>query len=212
MIVFRLLWRFIVITVGYLAAAAAAAAFAAASQVLSHLPPEFRDAAEIWRSFGPLADFGAFLVAYAIVLSVSFVPGILLALVSEIIGLRSLGYYLVAGGLIGLWAARPPIGGIAAQPFAPALAAGFVGGFVYWLIAGRGAGRSRPASAAPSGQGPVPDPRRTGPHATPPPSPPPAHRRPASAVPSIAPSHPGPRRPPPPSAPPRPPVVDRKSR
>ncbi|MBT9289503.1 hypothetical protein [Prosthecodimorpha staleyi] len=205
MIVFRLLWRLIVITVGYLAAV---------SQVLSHLPPEFRDAAEIWRSFGPLADFGAFLVAYAIVLSVSFVPGILLALVSEIIGLRSLGYYLVAGGLIGLWAARPPLGIIAAQPFAPALAAGFVGGFVYWLIAGRGAGRSQPMPAATSGQGPVPEPRRTGgPHSAPPPSPSPSPRRPASAVPSIAPPHTGPRRPPPPpSTPPRPPVVDRKSR
>jgi signal transduction histidine kinase len=84
----------------------------------------------------------------------SFVPALVLIILAEARGYRSSLYYCVAGTLIGLAAAS------ASLPFsdtrsvsesslwiAAIAGAGVVGSFVYWLLAGRNAGRllSRPA-------------------------------------------------------------------
>ncbi|KAB2657077.1 hypothetical protein F9K94_11875 [Brucella tritici] len=84
----------------------------------------------------------------------SFVPALILIILAEARGYKSSLFYCVAGALIGLAAAG------ASLPFsdgrsvpesslwiAAIAGAGVVGSFVYWLLAGRNAGRllSRPA-------------------------------------------------------------------
>lgn len=77
------------------------------------------------------------------------VPALVAIVAAETFGWRSVLFYLVAGGAIGLAAhllgpfGHEPISTADAQLF---LATGAVGGFAYWLIAGRtaGPGRARP--------------------------------------------------------------------
>jgi hypothetical protein len=94
-------------------------------------------------------------------------PGaVIMAVVGELFAIRSGYYYVAVGGLIGA------LGYVGAAGYGPGddlppgatdelmafLAAGLVGGAVYWLVAGRGAGlRSRRAErhgpeTLPSGQ------------------------------------------------------------
>jgi len=73
-------------------------------------------------------------------------PALVLAVIGEVFSIRSFLYYVVAGGLalaaIPLLAAS---GGSTTAPSADYMtifaSAGFAGGAVYWLIAGRNAGR-----------------------------------------------------------------------
>lgn len=84
----------------------------------------------------------------------SFVPAFILILLAEVRGYRSSLYCCVAGALIGLAAAGASLPFSKVQSvqesslwIAAIAGAGIVGGFVYWLLAGRNAGRllSRPA-------------------------------------------------------------------
>jgi hypothetical protein len=78
--------------------------------------------------------------------SVTIIPALLVVIVGEIGRIRALAYYVVGGGLalaaIPLLARYGQSGGVTSpeaivwQVFATA---GFAGGFVYWLIAGRNA-------------------------------------------------------------------------
>lgn len=81
-----------------------------------------------------------------LVASITVVPALLMVIVGEIARIRSFAYYVVGGGLA--LAAIPLLArfgqdGAASSPEAlvwQVLAtAGFAGGFVYWLIAGRNA-------------------------------------------------------------------------
>ncbi len=71
------------------------------------------------------------------------IPALIAIAAAETFGWRSVLFYLVAGGAIGLAAhlfspfGHEPISTADAQLF---LATGAVGGFAYWLIAGRSAG------------------------------------------------------------------------
>jgi hypothetical protein len=87
--------------------------------------------------------------------AVAFAPAVLAIVLAEIFAWRSVIYFLLVGGAIALLADQfAEIHGrfeFADRRLAIFLAAGFVGGFVYWLIAGQGAGvrpsdsRSTPA-------------------------------------------------------------------
>ncbi len=80
-----------------------------------------------------------------------FAPSFLAILIAEMFSLRSVLYYALAGGLIGALAyfmtdvgARTKGAGTVAplmQELQWLAAAGIVAGFVYWLIAGRNAGK-----------------------------------------------------------------------
>ena len=78
--------------------------------------------------------------------SLTIIPTLLIVIIGEIARIRSLAYYVVGGG-IALAAipllARYGQGGAIATPDALVwqvfATAGFAGGFVYWLIAGRNA-------------------------------------------------------------------------
>ncbi len=78
--------------------------------------------------------------------SITLIPALLMVVVGEIARIRSMVYYVVGGGLA--LAAIPLLarygqGGAVASPEALVwqvfATAGFAGGFVYWLIAGRNA-------------------------------------------------------------------------
>ena len=86
-------------------------------------------------------DQGLLLVA-----SITVMPALLMVIVGEIARIRSFVYYVVGGGLA--LAAIPLLahygqGGAVSSPEAivwqVVATAGFAGGFVYWLIAGRNA-------------------------------------------------------------------------
>lgn len=96
-----------------------------------------------------LGAFGASVIG-----GLAFVPAGLAILAAETLRLRSILYHLLAGGLIALalvaatWI--PEAGPVSMPPdWNLFLAAGFVGGFVYWLIAGRGSGIVKPETADP---------------------------------------------------------------
>ncbi len=85
----------------------------------------------------------AFFMTVAPVLTL--LPAIALAVAGELARIRSAFYYIAAGGiaaaLMPFFASRETgaQGGYTAEYFAILATAGFAGGFVYWLIAGRNA-------------------------------------------------------------------------
>ena len=101
--------------------------------------------------FGGVVDAGTLPVAAGVAVGImlfagmiSFIPALIAIILSEIFRWRSLIAWLAAGGAIGLLCAEATIAfdGLA---FADHLrlicvAGGFVGGAVYWLIAGKLAG------------------------------------------------------------------------
>jgi len=88
--------------------------------------------------------FGVVLFAGTVVPALTALPAILVAIVGEVLRVRSWLYYVPAGGaalaVVPLLTGAPPADLPALPPdqyltiFA---AAGFAGGFVYWLLAGR---------------------------------------------------------------------------
>jgi hypothetical protein len=100
--------------------------------------------------------FGGVLASLAAVHG--FAPAVLAIVVSEVFGIRGPLYHVLCGGLAGALghvAASPPAWSEAAGALDPAVggrlplfvAAGLIGGFVYWLVAGRGAGVLREPAA-----------------------------------------------------------------
>jgi len=99
-------------------------------------------------AFGyPGADFAGFVAAATLAMTLfvgaaSFVPAAVVIVVGEIFRLRSPFYFILAGGLIG-FAGHEFTAYIGSVEFYESRrlvysAAGFTGGFVYWLIAGIG--------------------------------------------------------------------------
>jgi len=133
----------IMVALAYIAACATAGAFAAAAITQSETAGLPTTAGETFR-FLVLAG-GTTVTA----LGQAFYPALVAVALSEGLKLRGIVFHLVAGVLTGVAAGLPLrdlIAGIA--PAAPELralqlfaAAGAAGGLVYWLIAGRTAGR-----------------------------------------------------------------------
>ncbi|MEP3231943.1 MAG: hypothetical protein ABJN04_14755 [Hyphomicrobiales bacterium] len=84
--------------------------------------------------------------AYVSILSAAATPAAVYGLITEGLSWRSLTVHVLGGGAIALYlllvasnlASQPP-----QQDIIITLAAGFVAGFIYWLIAGRSAGNWR---------------------------------------------------------------------
>lgn len=80
--------------------------------------------------------------------AVAFFPALVAIVLGEAFSWRSALYYLAVGGAVGLIADQiANVYGrfdLAERQTVILLAAGFVGGFTYWLIAGRLAGIRRP--------------------------------------------------------------------
>lgn len=88
---------------------------------------------------------GALFFTSAVLPAMTALPGFVLAVAGELFRIRSMLYYTLAGGAalaaIPLLAAAPDAAGSApaADYMVIFAAAGFAGGFFYWLIAGRNA-------------------------------------------------------------------------
>jgi hypothetical protein len=94
------------------------------------------------RQHGAAPVFGMVLFASTVAPALTALPGAIATIAGEALKLRSWMYYVPAGGVS--LAAIPVLA--PAQPSLPTgqymaifAAAGFVGGFVYWLLAGRNA-------------------------------------------------------------------------
>ena len=104
-----------------------------------------QDADEMSRALNEGLGVIAFFFTVAPVLTL--LPALAAAVVGEVARIRSLLYYLVAGGasaalmpLIATAGAAAPEGSTYAAPYFTIMAtAGFAAGLVYWLIAGRNA-------------------------------------------------------------------------
>ena len=76
----------------------------------------------------------------------TIIPAILLIIIGEVARIRSSLYYILGGGaVLAIWPLMSRFGKISGDPSQLAdlwtvfATAGFAGGFVYWLVAGRGA-------------------------------------------------------------------------
>jgi len=156
-LVFKILWRLIVVTTGFVAALAAAACLLGVA--ITH-----DISLAIDQGYGSGVEHqavrGFFLVlAFA---GVSFLPWALGTIIAELLQFRSIFYHLGLGAICG--GAASVLHPIAdPRSLQVAVATGLVAGGVYWLIAGRRAGDWWPRQVPPLYQ----------PRTAPPPPPPP---------------------------------------
>jgi len=138
--------RFFVIIFGFFfGCLAAGAVFVVATLPAGTLEPPFEQ-------FDWVILSVAVLTSAAIVSVIAFVPSIIVILIAETLALRSLFFYAIAGGIGGLFYGMTfPAASIATTSFDRTmqitLAAGVAAGLIYWLTAGRSAGRWRGDSA-----------------------------------------------------------------
>lgn len=154
----RAVGRLIVSLVGFMVAAIAAGLFIVLARQ-GRVPNELVDAVVYWERFAIGLGLATSLVATA-----ALVPAFVAIAVAEVFRLRTVVYYigvgavLSAAGIFGLSARLDPT---ASDPRRTTLllAAGIVGGAVYWVIAGRTAGLADPRANppdAPPGDRPAP--------------------------------------------------------
>ena len=128
----------IIIPLAFLAACLAAGAF---------LVLALAGGAEGWRQAAAYDDEGLLVVlgsvAAIVVAAVVAIPAFVVIILAELFRWRSVFFYLIASALIGLAIGLVQVDRVEPQrENAAALlaAVGAIGGFVYWLIAGRSAG------------------------------------------------------------------------
>lgn len=144
---FRILTRLFVLVLAYILATLAGLATVAASiwtwQInymdFANQTPE-QDIIDLF-AYSTIGIFGYVSILYA-----TSTPAVIYGLITEGLSWRSLTVHVLGGGAIALYlllvasnsAIQPP-----QQDIIITLAAGFVAGFTYWLIAGRSAGNWR---------------------------------------------------------------------
>lgn len=127
-------------TLSFMTALAAAGLFftLALSGILD--PGSGESLSEHWFTILPLA-----VIVTATAGSLALVPFFVIALAAEYFSLRGMVFHLLAGTLTGalaVWMYTQQAADPTTKAFAVGAAAGTVGGFVYWLLAGRSAGRT----------------------------------------------------------------------
>ncbi len=147
----RFLIRAILVLVGTIVATAAAGFAAALGGTAMQATISDFSAASLDVLWNTLVT-GLFVWMY-LIFWIAFVPYLIAAAVAEIFGVRSLLLYLIGAIAIAclspVFAGRilPWFGGIpiSSDLIVSSVAAGFAAGLVYWLIAGRNAGRRKHA-------------------------------------------------------------------
>ncbi|MGU3401436.1 hypothetical protein ACLBWS_17145 [Brucellaceae bacterium D45D] len=156
---FDYIMRFAVIVCGYCCALLAAGWFATAILFrtigVDAMMQDFvmlsdrTDVGAIWAatSFWSTVFVGGFVMAF-LAGGISLLPTVVAVIIAEIRGYRSSIFYAIFGGVIGLASAGAIVPFNDSRDFSymsllvlASACAGIVGGFVYWLIAGRNAGR-----------------------------------------------------------------------
>lgn len=135
----RAIGRIFAALIGFILAVVAAAMFMLAASV-GFAPADPADSLWFWGNFG----VGAALTA-SYLGAMALAPWAVVILVTEVFRLRTVLIYLAAGGFLGVLPSlglAPMMRSFDGGPreIAILVAAGFVGGFVYWLAAGRMAG------------------------------------------------------------------------
>lgn len=135
----RAIGRIFAALIGFILAVIAAALFMLAASV-GVTPTDPADSAWFWGSFGISAAMTASYLG-----AMTLAPWAVVILVTEVFRLRTALIYLLAGGFLGLLPSlglAPMMRSVQGEPreIAILIASGFVGGFVYWLTAGRMAG------------------------------------------------------------------------
>jgi hypothetical protein len=167
MIVLRLLLRFIIVPLGYLAATVAGAciilfgSWKAGTLMLSDNPDT-----------ATAGLFGAIVagpILFVMLLATMWLPASVGILISEAFAIRSWIFHALNGAVSG-WVGWQLFGNIDASDVAMndpqyVLAAGLAGGFAYWAVAGWNAGFWKPVFARPAA--PAPPPLRAPPPAVP---------------------------------------------
>lgn len=134
----RFVWQLLRIVLGYILAVLVAGLFLSWG-VFQGTAPEHDPIALA-------AMIGTGFVTASVIGSVSMFPAIFVIGLAESLGWKSVIYHVGAAGLIALaiWTAGGEVGSGGPRPgTSVALAAGFLGGLVYWLIAGRASGHWR---------------------------------------------------------------------
>ena len=129
--------RFFVVIFGFLFGCLAAGAVL----VIATLPTGTLEAP--FEQFDWLILWWAILTSAAIVSVIACVPAMIVILIAETLGLRSLFFYALAGGTGGLLYGLTFPAAVATpldRTVQITLAAGVAAGLVYWLVAGRTAG------------------------------------------------------------------------
>lgn len=132
----RAIGRIFAALIGFILAVVAAAMFMLAASV-GFTPADPADSLWFWGNFGVgTALTASYLGAMALA------PWAVVILVTEVFRLRTVLIYLAAGGFLGVLPSlglAPMMRSFDGGPreIAILVAAGFVGGFVYWLAAGR---------------------------------------------------------------------------
>ena len=138
--IFALLGRLTVIFIAYLAALIAGGLFFTLALTGVLEPGATASPPEDWLTILPLAG-----VVTATAGSLAFIPFLAAMFASEYFSLRGFVVHLAAGAALGLaviWLRDGAAVAGFAKPVIVAVAAGAVAGFVYWLLAGRNAGKT----------------------------------------------------------------------
>ncbi len=146
--------RFIVIVIGFILAVAAAGLFVGIgffNEAIISDPP-----VEIWeQDFLRLISIGFGFVSAILIGAYSY--GVVAAIIALAETMRWSGLVanLVMGGVVAAFLALTNLGGSSGENVSDgallvSLSAGFIGGFVYWVIAGRSAGKWLGPTSAPS--------------------------------------------------------------
>ena len=124
------------VVAGFIAAIGAAGLFLSWGLFQDHQPGHVLEAAAlVWVGMATISLIGA----------AAFIPAMIAIAIAEMTGLRSAVFHIGAGGAIAfsLWTLEGTAGDGLRTGSEIAAACGFLGGFLYWLLAGRYAGRWR---------------------------------------------------------------------
>jgi hypothetical protein len=142
-VILRTIFRMVLVVVAFFVAVAVALAvlFAlgaiwAGDELRAAAPPD-----SIFQQAAPI--FGMVLFAGTVAPALNALPGLVAVVAGEVLRIRSWMYYVLAGGaslaVIPILAApeTADLGRVIASPYMTIFAAaGFAGGFIYWLFAG----------------------------------------------------------------------------
>jgi hypothetical protein len=140
-VVWRVLGRLVMVPLGFILATLMSAAilFTLGFERLTHTIYRRDVVIEDWfRTLDLASDTIGLLSTFTVI------PAILLVIVGEVARIRSSVYYIVGGGaVLAAWPLMNRFGAIGQDPSKLAdlwtvfATAGFAGGFIYWLVAGR---------------------------------------------------------------------------
>ena len=140
----HLITRLVSVAFGFAAATLAASIFLSLGMVHDVLAPALNDITGETADSGWLSGlFG--LISWPWVSAAALLPAAIAIAITELMRWRGLTINLVIGGLVGLFAGWTWFGAADPRTLAEGTilvlaSAGFIGGFVYWLIAGNRAG------------------------------------------------------------------------